>query len=469
MTSSSKVAPVSTISTDPDTESGGLADHEAAFDRALNLAVGFANADADQDGKLDATEMMAAADRDGDGTVTATELGAFAARMGGGRANLSQKLNEATKKLAQEGVVRKSNARRRHRAESIVSTFANEMKAHIQGVSPLIGLDPDVDGDGKVTAFERYVWEELQKADADGDGTLSSKEVYAIVARCCQEKKKTKKLTRMLVGAIAVIIVMFTIMFAGMFIVTTWSAESVKDSEMSGETGFLQPKGSDRIAQVAVAEEYVPLYIAPVMAHEALSHVTHLSVKVGYPYLSNADASVPLPEDTLVEEVTVAYTVTGFVWQSKTKMHFTSTQGDEIHIDGYDAWVVAASGKRYDVCAADATCSSFKASGIDVDAIDAEMDRLDEERASAEAGEHGPSHLRELRESNQSGGSMARWLWRQRRSQARAEERRKLSMTAGGTEERHATGDGHGRSLSSRRPWTRPRRKQPVTRTMLHG
>ena len=63
-----------------------------------------------------------------------------------------------------------------------------------------------------------------------------------------------------------------------------------------------------------------------VMAQEALSHVTHLSVKTGYSYVSDADANTSLPDDTPPEKISIAYTVTGFVWQSKTKMHFTTTQ-----------------------------------------------------------------------------------------------------------------------------------------------
>ena len=37
-------------------------------------------------------------------------------------------------------------------------------------------------------SLRAHVWDELKKADKDGDGTLSSKEVYAIVAKCCQAR-----------------------------------------------------------------------------------------------------------------------------------------------------------------------------------------------------------------------------------------------------------------------------------------
>ena len=57
------------------------------------------------------------------------------------------------------------------------------------GLAPArVRLHPQSRRFAQVTAFEKYVWDELQKADADGDGTLSSKEVYAIVARCCQAR-----------------------------------------------------------------------------------------------------------------------------------------------------------------------------------------------------------------------------------------------------------------------------------------
>ena len=44
-------------------------------------------------------------------------------------------------------------------------------------------LDPDVNGDGKISASEKRIYEFLQAADKDGDGKLSLSEMYGALGK----------------------------------------------------------------------------------------------------------------------------------------------------------------------------------------------------------------------------------------------------------------------------------------------
>lgn len=53
----------------------------------------------------------------------------------------------------------------------------------------LADLDPDADGDGVVSAFEKAVYERIQRIDKDGDGKLSVHELYDVVEEAVAAKQ----------------------------------------------------------------------------------------------------------------------------------------------------------------------------------------------------------------------------------------------------------------------------------------
>ena len=53
----------------------------------------------------------------------------------------------------------------------------------------LSDLDPDADGDGVVSAFEKAVYERIQRIDKDGDGKLSIHELYDVVEEAVAAKQ----------------------------------------------------------------------------------------------------------------------------------------------------------------------------------------------------------------------------------------------------------------------------------------
>ena len=60
------------------------------------------------------------------------------------------------------------------------------------GVLSLKNMDPDFDGDGKVSASERDVYDRMIAADTDRDGHLTRKEVYQVIAKLKGEIDEAK-------------------------------------------------------------------------------------------------------------------------------------------------------------------------------------------------------------------------------------------------------------------------------------
>ena len=66
-------------------------------------------------------------------------------------------------------------------------------------------LDPDLDGDGRLTRFEKEVFELFKGADVDGSGSINLKEVYGVVRKAAQMKRTTSMLKKLLGVAVFVI------------------------------------------------------------------------------------------------------------------------------------------------------------------------------------------------------------------------------------------------------------------------
>jgi len=172
------------------------------------------------------------------------------------------------------------------------------------------------------------------------------------------------------------------------------------DTQISGAS--MAAAGSDDIVQVAAASQNIPLIVAPVLDHDQLATVTSLSVTL--PAMDDFEVdpltgiSLAVTDEDEPLEMTRKYTITGYDWISPTRMHFTTTSGDKISIADGEAHMVPADGSpKLPVCAADATCSSFKVEGIDVKAkllevygLDASEELLDPARRRLDTAGCGP-------------------------------------------------------------------------------
>lgn len=75
-------------------------------------------------------------------------------------------------------------------------------------VISLSDLDPDVDGDGVVSQYEKEVHKLFLDADADGSGTLNVKEFYDVLRKVTEMGKAKHQLKKMLTLAVFLIILL---------------------------------------------------------------------------------------------------------------------------------------------------------------------------------------------------------------------------------------------------------------------
>ena len=54
----------------------------------------------------------------------------------------------------------------------------------------LKSLNPDADGDGKVSQQEKEIYAALKAADIDGSGSIGQAELYAVIGKLVGEQKR---------------------------------------------------------------------------------------------------------------------------------------------------------------------------------------------------------------------------------------------------------------------------------------
>lgn len=72
-------------------------------------------------------------------------------------------------------------------------TTETKVEAIGPGVLSLEDMDPDFDGDGTVSPLEKAVYAQMRAADADGDGFLTRREVYEVIAGMKKELDEAGK------------------------------------------------------------------------------------------------------------------------------------------------------------------------------------------------------------------------------------------------------------------------------------
>ena len=69
-------------------------------------------------------------------------------------------------------------------------------------------LDPDMDGNGKVDAFELDMYKRIKSADVDGSGSISVKELFAVIKGAAESEKSKKLFQRLFMVSLLVIVLL---------------------------------------------------------------------------------------------------------------------------------------------------------------------------------------------------------------------------------------------------------------------
>merc|ERR1712110_1184087 len=208
--------------------------------------------------------------------------------------------------------------------------------------------------------------------DADGSGTIDAQEFAVLYdaikkdlaeelekeAALAKEASSAKRRFKMLLLFVAVLVSFLAASVAANFAVIF----TVVDQAITTTTGILEVKGSDTIAKTAVATQDLPLVVAPALDLETLAQVKSLNVKYKDSHKGVVEASVTVVSvrkhnATFVEFVTSDPNEVIEMLNGEASLVRYPTQTNGLK------WVT-----KYSLCAANATCSAFRASGIDVDA-----------------------------------------------------------------------------------------------------
>jgi hypothetical protein len=118
-------------------------------------------------------------------------------------------------------------------------------------------LDPDADGDGKVSPLEKEIFHALKAADLDGSGTIGVGELYAVIGNLVGEKRKVKNLGRMVVALLLALMLALT----SIFVVSMLAGEAIKESKVKGGA-MTTPDGTSAVA-VDMVESTTTLWDLP--------------------------------------------------------------------------------------------------------------------------------------------------------------------------------------------------------------
>ena len=130
-------------------------------------------------------------------------------------------------------------------------------------------LDPDVNGDGKISASEKLIYGLLKAADVDGDGKLSVSEVYGALGKLSSidTARKIYKAVAIFVGvaliATIIVLVLLQVLVEEVITKEQFVKHSVCPSWGNMGDGFTNFQGD--IIAMTPAKRNLPLYVAPVL------------------------------------------------------------------------------------------------------------------------------------------------------------------------------------------------------------
>ena len=361
------------------------------------LALNNIDPDLNNDGKVEPWEqevydMMKAADTDGDGNLTRAELFQVVRDYNEGRKGLClslvspdldndgkvEKWEQEVYNLMREADTDGDGQITRSELFQVVRNFSEARKQ--TGQVPLALLNPDKDGDGNLSSWEKKVFNMFKSADVDGSGALSVHEIYTVVGSAASLKKQTGQLKKLLIVAVILIIVLM-IGIAAMMVVIL---DAFKDTKASGA---MLTTRDGAVMQTSPSLYPLPLLVAPVMSMAQLDAVQSLTVSYTDPqYIS---------QNGTVQKVRVSAAVGNVVKVNETATYFELDSSDykKVKVWNGEAQIELHNGNTYDVCESDVTCSALMVE----DASQAETFLAQAQEALVNAGYASVAHAAERR------------------------------------------------------------------------
>ena len=219
-------------------------------------------------------------------------------------------------------------------------------------------LNPDADGDGKVSKDEQAIYDELCRADEDKDGALTVTELYGALARLTKVERSRSAYKRAFI-AISVFVLFMLASNAILVTCVVWAFKDTHavDNKLGDDHGH--------VVQTAPSTTALPLYVAPVLSLDRLSGVTNLLVTA---YDDQDDEVSAIGADAALVgadgvRMVVAVSRTSVI--NATYVIFESPSGDAVHVQNGDAYLRLARGGTLGLCESSVSCASFE---IDEDA-----------------------------------------------------------------------------------------------------
>ena len=244
------------------------------------------------------------------------------------------------------------------------------------GTIDLNVLNPDRDGDGRVSKFEDEVYNRLKSLDKDRDGILSAQELYNVVQEMTR-KSRSKRAYRRLFLAAAGFSLLLVIILAGMTAILVFA---FKDT-YAQRALLTDATSNSSVMKTSPAKTPLPLIVAPVLRWEQLWSVRSLTVTVV------DDSQIAIRQSTLTISAVRATrrrlehrggrprppptpTLTPLpppphpqvYFYNTTSVKFVAQTGEEIVVHNGDVYwesVVDGVKNKIPLCRADASCSAF--------------------------------------------------------------------------------------------------------------
>lgn len=209
---------------------------------------------------------------------------------------------------------------------------------------PLSAINPDTDGDGKVTKEEQRIYDALVQADVSKDGNLSVSEMYSALSRFAALDRKREQYKRFGVVVTFVLLLVIASTLATS-LAAAFIAKDSKASNVGGGSALTGVSGVD-ILQTAPALYPVPLIVAPVLPLETIAKVESLSVS--YNGIGG-------------EKAQARFLVSGFERLNNTYITFESMMSrvKEVRVWNGETTVLLGDGSVQSICAGEITCSAL--------------------------------------------------------------------------------------------------------------
>ena len=138
----------------------------------------------------------------------------------------------------------------------MLQTTAEKVKEAERGEFSIDDLNPDTNNDGRVDMWEAEVWSRILAADTDQSGTISVRELFAVIRDHAKSDRLKRIYRRSLVGTVVLLALL-------VLCITALTALVVAAFKDSWATAGALSDDAGRVIATAPAIVSLPLLIAP--------------------------------------------------------------------------------------------------------------------------------------------------------------------------------------------------------------